>query len=212
MTETMGGNSQARLRSGVDRIENLNKQMDDLKDDRTAVYAEMKADGFDPKYIRRVVRKRKMKPHDRQEDEALESTYMHAAGLDQEPPLFRSLGAIAKDATSRDKIIEAFKKFVPPRGEIIVKIGNKPVRIFRDRDGVPQVEDWTDPGAPPDSGSGAPPPVAKSKEPVPDVDDEGAIPSRLAMRGARSLTKRGARRRATTVWAGKISPWRMSAS
>lgn len=174
MTETMGGNSQARLRGFIDRIENVNKKIDDLRDDRKVIVAELKADGFEPKYVGKVIRKRRMKPHDRQEEEALEATYMHAAGLDQEPPLFRALGAIAKDATSREKIIEAFKKMVPPRGEIVVKIGGKPVRIFRDKEGVAQVEDWVDPGSSPSperSGSVPPP---KPKAEVPDVNDEGA--------------------------------------
>lgn len=175
MTDTvMGGNSQARLRGFVDRIENVNKKIDDLRDDRRVIVAELKADGFEPKYVGRIIRKRRMKPHDRQEEEALEATYMHAAGLDQEPPLFRSIGAIAKDATSRDKVIDAFKLMCPPKGEIVVKIGGQPVRIFRDKDGVAQVEDWVDPGSAPSprsSGASIPP---RPKVEVPDVDEEGA--------------------------------------
>jgi uncharacterized protein (UPF0335 family) len=174
MTETLGNNSQAMLRGFVDRIENVNKQIDDLRDDKKVITAEAKAAGFEPKYIGKIVRKRRKKPHDWQEEDAKESMYMHAVGMAPEPPLFRTLNALAKDATSRATIIETFKKIVPPKGEFIVKIGGKPVRIFRDSEGNAQSEPWEESGssAAPDRGSAPMPP--KQKAEVPDCDDEGA--------------------------------------
>jgi len=171
MTDSMGGNSQAMLRGFVDRIENVNKQIDDLRDDRKVVVAEAKAAGFEPKYVGDVVRERRKKPHDRAEEEAKRSTYRHAVGLDSEPPLFRVLSALAKDATSRDKILDAFKKMVPAKGEIIAKIGGKPMRIFRDANGVAQAEPF-EPGEVTTERSSTLPPKPKAE--VPDCDEEGA--------------------------------------
>ena len=46
------------------------------------VYAEAKADGFDAKVMRQVVRLRKMDSHDRQEQEAVLDLYKRALGLE----------------------------------------------------------------------------------------------------------------------------------
>ena len=42
------------------------------------VYAEAKANGFEPKIMRQVIKLRKMERADRQEQEALLDLYMHA--------------------------------------------------------------------------------------------------------------------------------------
>ncbi len=54
---------------------------DDIKD----VYAEAKANGFDTKVIRQVIRLRKKDSDERQEEEALLDLYMHPLGMRREP-------------------------------------------------------------------------------------------------------------------------------
>ncbi|TMJ65473.1 MAG: DUF2312 domain-containing protein, partial [Alphaproteobacteria bacterium] len=50
---------------------------DDIRD----VYAEAKANGFDVKALRTIVRLRKQDADDRREQEAILETYMHALGM-----------------------------------------------------------------------------------------------------------------------------------
>lgn len=167
---TLGANSQAQLRSVVDRVENVRAKKKELQDDEKAIMAEAKSNGFDPKGIRYVLKARAMKPHDRQEAEAIRDTYMHAVGMAQEPPLFRALGAMSNDAASRESVIGHFLKLVPENGEVIVKVGGAPVRIWRDRGGEPQWEPYEEPEPATAPGVAAP----KVKPPVPDTDDAGA--------------------------------------
>lgn len=171
---TVGKNtvSEEILRSFVERIERINNNIKDLQDDRTAVYAELKATGFSPPIVRAVVKRRALPPHDVQEADDLLDLYLHAMGMLPDPPLFRSIGLMGKDAHARDRILEKLKDMVPPGGEIIMKIGN-PVRLSRDKDGTVTVEDYTPPPAMSDD-EARPTAPARSKAPPPDVDAAGA--------------------------------------
>jgi len=86
---TIGHNSQAQLRSLVDRIERLNAEKADLSDDIKEIYAEAKGGGFDPKIIRKVIAMRKKWPADRHEEEELIRTYMQGLNM----PIFDRDGA-----------------------------------------------------------------------------------------------------------------------
>lgn len=173
MTDTMGGNSQAQLRSFVARLEDVEKRKKACAEDRKLIMAEARSSGFKPPYLTHCVRKRALKPEQRQEQDSLVAVYEHAVGLAQEPPVFRQIAAMTTDANSRDKIIELFKKVVSPGGEIIVKLGGKPVRIWRDKDGNPQVEPWIEPSlaAPAEKKSTLPP---KPDAEVPNCTPEEA--------------------------------------
>lgn len=70
-----------KLRLLIERIERLEDEKKGLGDDIKDVYLEAKATGFDVKTMRQIVRIRKMQPHDRQEAEALLSTYAAALGM-----------------------------------------------------------------------------------------------------------------------------------
>ncbi len=70
-----------QLRSIVERIERLEEEKQALADDIKEVYAEAKANGFDTKTLRQVVRLRKQDMAERQEQEALLDLYMHALGM-----------------------------------------------------------------------------------------------------------------------------------
>lgn len=80
----IGHNSAAgnQLKSIVERIERLEEEKKALADDIKDVYAEAKANGFDTKQLRAVVRIRKMDQRKRAEELALLETYLHAIGME----------------------------------------------------------------------------------------------------------------------------------
>ena len=69
------------LKAFVERIERLEEEKKALADDIRDVYAEAKANGYDSKIMRMIVRLRKMETHTRQEQDALLETYRTALGL-----------------------------------------------------------------------------------------------------------------------------------
>lgn len=71
-----------QLRLLIERIERLEEEKKGIGDDIKDVYLEGKSTGFDPKMMREVVRLRKMKPHDRQEMEAILQSYLAALGME----------------------------------------------------------------------------------------------------------------------------------
>ena len=76
-----GGVAAGQLRSFVERIERLEEDKKAIADDIKEVFAEAKANGFDTKILRQVVRIRKQDTAERQEQEALLDLYMHALGM-----------------------------------------------------------------------------------------------------------------------------------
>lgn len=82
MSEPQGHNSGAQLRSIVERIENLDGEIKERRDDQKEIYSEAKSNGWDVKVLRKVVAIRKQDPAARAEQEILLETYMHALGMD----------------------------------------------------------------------------------------------------------------------------------
>jgi uncharacterized protein (UPF0335 family) len=74
----VGGIAGDQLRSIVDRIEQLEEEKAALAADIREVYGEAKANGFEPKVLRQVVRLRKLDHTERLEQEALFDLYMLA--------------------------------------------------------------------------------------------------------------------------------------
>lgn len=70
-----------QLRSIVERVERLEEEKKAIADDIKDVYAEAKANGFDTKTLRTVVRLRKVEAAERQEQEAMLDLYMSALGM-----------------------------------------------------------------------------------------------------------------------------------
>ncbi len=70
-----------QLKAFVERIEKLEEEKKAIADDIRDVYAESKANGFDVKALRAIVRLRKMEPTEREEQDAILETYMHALGM-----------------------------------------------------------------------------------------------------------------------------------
>jgi uncharacterized protein (UPF0335 family) len=70
-----------QLKAFIERIERLEEEKKAIADDIRDVYAEAKANGYDAKAIRTIVRLRKQEPEERKEQETILETYMHALGM-----------------------------------------------------------------------------------------------------------------------------------
>lgn len=79
MSDTLVAREQ--LRSIVERIERLEEEKKAIADDIKDVYGEAKANGFDTKVLRDVVRMRKQDQTERQEQDAIRDLYLHALGM-----------------------------------------------------------------------------------------------------------------------------------
>ncbi len=78
-----------RLRQFIEKIERLEEEKAAISQDVRDVFAEAKMTGFDAKVMRQVMKLRKMKNDERQEQEHLLAVYMHAiegiiAGVEEE--------------------------------------------------------------------------------------------------------------------------------
>lgn len=176
MTEVVGKNTLAgaELQSYVDRLERLDAQKKQLSEDRKAVVQEAKSRGFSAPGISYLIKVRKMKPHDRQEAESIRDLYMHAIGMDTEPPLYRQIAALARDVAGGEKLLEAFQLLAPPTGHLIITIMGKQVRIWRDKDGEPRSEDYTPIEPQQQSHSRTTLPPASSRKEVPQCSEDEA--------------------------------------
>lgn len=76
-----GHNSNAQLKSIVERIERLNEDKKAITDDIKDVFGEAKGVGFDVKALRTVIRLRSQDSSERAEQEAILDTYKAALGM-----------------------------------------------------------------------------------------------------------------------------------
>ncbi|MCB1835386.1 MAG: DUF2312 domain-containing protein [Geminicoccaceae bacterium] len=70
-----------RLKSFIERLETLEDEKRELGEQIKEVFAEAKGEGFDVKVMRQLLKLRKMKPHDRMEQEELLDVYKSAIGM-----------------------------------------------------------------------------------------------------------------------------------
>lgn len=77
----VGGITAEQLKSYMERIERLEEEKAAMAADIKEVFAEAKANGFDAKIMRQVLKLRKMDSNDRAEQEALLDLYMSALGM-----------------------------------------------------------------------------------------------------------------------------------
>ncbi len=75
------GTARNQLKAFIERIERLEEERAATSADIREVYAEAKSTGFDTKTLRTIVKLRKQDTIERQEQEALLETYMHALGM-----------------------------------------------------------------------------------------------------------------------------------
>ena len=70
-----------QLMTLIERIEKVNEEDAVIASDLKEIYTEAKSSGFDPKYIRQMVRLRKMDPDELSETDELTQIYRNALGL-----------------------------------------------------------------------------------------------------------------------------------
>lgn len=75
-----GNVSAQQLRLFIERVERLEEEKRGIQDDIKDVYLEAKANGFDAKIMRQIVRLRKKTREARMEEEAVLETYLSALG------------------------------------------------------------------------------------------------------------------------------------
>lgn len=83
---TLQASSQNQLRQYIEQIERLEEEKKALSADIRDKYLEAKAEGFDPKIMKKVIALRKRSKSERTEEEALLETYLHALGMLAEMP------------------------------------------------------------------------------------------------------------------------------
>lgn len=81
MAADSGGVAAERLTSFIERLERLEDEKRDVGDQIKDVFAEAKGEGFDIKIMRQLLKLRRMKPHDRSEQEELLEVYKAALGM-----------------------------------------------------------------------------------------------------------------------------------
>ena len=74
----IGNNSSGQLRAFIERIEKLDEDKRQITAEMAYGYVEAKANGFDPKIMRKVVALRRKEPAERDEEETLLDLYMTA--------------------------------------------------------------------------------------------------------------------------------------
>ncbi len=74
-----------QLKAIVERVERLEEEKKAIADDIRDIFAEAKANGFDTKVLRQVIRLRKQDLAERQEQETVLDLYMHALGMIPDP-------------------------------------------------------------------------------------------------------------------------------
>lgn len=72
--------SREQLHSIISRIENVNAEIKDLRDDVSDIFKEAGGQGYDVKALRRVIAIRKMDAGKHEEFESVVETYLHALG------------------------------------------------------------------------------------------------------------------------------------
>jgi uncharacterized protein (UPF0335 family) len=67
-----------KIRAFVERIENLDTEIQELNEQKKEVFAEAKGDGFDVKILKEIVKLRKQGEEERDERESMLDLYMSA--------------------------------------------------------------------------------------------------------------------------------------
>jgi uncharacterized protein (UPF0335 family) len=67
-----------RIRSFVERIENLDTELQELNESKKEVFAEAKGEGFDVKILKEIIKLRKQDQDQRDEHETLLDMYLRA--------------------------------------------------------------------------------------------------------------------------------------
>jgi uncharacterized protein (UPF0335 family) len=74
-----------RIRSFVERIEQIETELKDLTEAKKEIFAEAKGEGFDVKVLKEIIKLRKQDQDERDEHESLLDVYMRA--MDEAAPV-----------------------------------------------------------------------------------------------------------------------------
>jgi uncharacterized protein (UPF0335 family) len=75
-----------RIRSFVERIENLDSELQELNEQKKEVFSEAKGEGFDVKILKEIIKLRKQDQDERDEHETLLETYLRAMETAEKEP------------------------------------------------------------------------------------------------------------------------------
>lgn len=81
VADAPAGFAKEQLKSFIERIERLEEEKKAIADDIKDVFAEAKANGFDVKALRTILKIRKEDVDERKEQEAIVDLYMQALGI-----------------------------------------------------------------------------------------------------------------------------------
>jgi uncharacterized protein (UPF0335 family) len=79
-----------RIRSFVERIENLDTELQELNEQKKEVFAEAKGEGFDVKILKEIIKLRKQDQDERDEHETLLDMYMRAMETAEKEPIAKA--------------------------------------------------------------------------------------------------------------------------
>ena len=72
-----------KIRAFVERIENIDTELQELNEQKKEVFAEAKAEGFDVKILKEIIKLRKQDQDERDEHDSMLDLYMRA--MEQAP-------------------------------------------------------------------------------------------------------------------------------
>jgi uncharacterized protein (UPF0335 family) len=75
-----------RIRSFVERVEQLDAELQELNESKKEVFAEAKAEGFDVKILKEIIKLRKQDQDERDERDSLLDLYMRAMEAPESEP------------------------------------------------------------------------------------------------------------------------------
>ncbi|HYF57074.1 MAG TPA: DUF2312 domain-containing protein [Salinarimonas sp.] len=78
MSDDISAISGNRVRSFVERVEQLEREIAELTEQKKEVFAEAKGEGFDVKILKEIIKLRKQDQEERDEHETLLDVYMRA--------------------------------------------------------------------------------------------------------------------------------------
>lgn len=81
MSKKTGGIAADQLKSIIGRVEKLEEEKSGISADIRDVFAEAKGNGFDIRAIRTIIKMRKLDAQEREEQDAVLDTYLHALGM-----------------------------------------------------------------------------------------------------------------------------------
>jgi uncharacterized protein (UPF0335 family) len=79
-----------RIRSFVERIENLDTELQELNEQKKEVFAEAKGEGFDVKILKEIIKLRKQDQDERDEHETLLDMYLRAMETADKEPIAKA--------------------------------------------------------------------------------------------------------------------------